>query len=49
MYWNKRKGSYIIAQVRLTLTWDVLKYLKGRCGVKSAPWLTLTWDVLKYI
>ena len=41
------KEKYYI-KLWLTLTWDVLKYLKGRCGVKSAPWLTLTWDVLKY-
>ena len=39
---------YITLSVRLTLTWDVLKYLRIALTVSKALWLTLTWDVLKF-
>ena len=35
------KYLYLMASGWLTLTWDVLKYLKGRCGVKSAPLINI--------
>ena len=37
-----------ILDLRLTLTWDVLKFTTS-AGICTKPtWLTLTWDVLKY-
>ena len=36
-----------IVYLRLTLTWDVLKYIFFCWWCKTFTWLTLTWDVLK--
>ena len=33
--------------IRLTLTWDVLKYIIKSTLAYACHWLTLTWDVLK--
>ena len=33
---------------RLTLTWDVLKYVSESTEYLVNTWLTLTWDVLKF-
>ena len=33
---------------RLTLTWDVLKFVWWICKNANKVWLTLTWDVLKW-
>ena len=35
-------------QTRLTLTWDVLKFIEDCYRSKKMSWLTLTWDVLKW-
>ena len=34
--------------LRLTLTWDVLKFSSVLSFISSEVWLTLTWDVLKF-
>ena len=34
--------------VRLTLTWDVFKYLLIISFEIAVDWLTLTWDVFKF-
>ena len=34
-------------KARLTLTWDVLKYVSESTEYLVNTWLTLTWDVLK--
>ena len=36
-----------VGQIRLTLTWDVLKYRDYQLCGEQGLWLTLTWDVLK--
>ena len=40
------KGSFLSGS-RLTLTWDVLKYMEDFITILSVGRLTLTWDVLK--
>ena len=37
----------LILYARLTLTWDVLKYVHWQAKNKRKGGLTLTWDVLK--
>ena len=50
MYWNNIKDtSIMIKYLRLTLTWDVLKWLLYLYGWHKRYRLTLTWDVLKYV
>ncbi len=47
MYWN---SAFLYAAVignRLTLTWDVLKYIYLARFKRVTSRLTLTWDVLK--
>ena len=47
MYWNpKLKGLFNFLS-RLTLTWDVLKWINPKDSDAMNLWLTLTWDVLK--
>ena len=47
MYWNSLYVSKRINRWRLTLTWDVLKFLKKKKCLWKLKGLTLTWDVLK--
>ena len=50
MYWNSvicSLNTYV--SVRLTLTWDVLKYEQEIEAPDMTMRLTLTWDVLKSI
>ena len=48
MYWNKSgKKGYRPSGHGLTLTWDVLKFMKYNDFLQTYPGLTLTWDVLK--
>ena len=44
-----KKAKANLMQLRLTLTWDVLKYEKCFVNMFYGCWLTLTWDVLKWI
>ena len=47
MYWNQGKiVGYMLKYIRLTLTWDVLKFSIGSSSASFLR-LTLTWDVLK--
>ena len=39
---------HLISLLRLTLTWDVLKYAYHGVSRKGVYRLTLTWDVLKF-
>ena len=48
MYWNIKKSFASGFNVRLTLTWDVLKSREQVVGTKVHLRLTLTWDVLKW-
>ena len=48
MYWNRETFFLKKAVYRLTLTWDVLKSLRGTLSRGQTVRLTLTWDVLKY-
>ena len=47
MYWNQYTTPFIIAKMRLTLTWDVLKCAVIGLILWNCVRLTLTWDVLK--
>ena len=50
MYWNSSdSSSNLIALKRLTLTWDVLKFVSNCCLAITEFRLTLTWDVLKWV
>ena len=46
MYWNDQYNMSYLKTLRLTLTWDVLKFGTGHMD-NSSIGLTLTWDVLK--
>ena len=48
MYWNKYSLVLRIVFARLTLTWDVLKYVHWQAKKNISQRLTLTWDVLKF-
>ena len=48
MYWNDCKIVMLANTIRLTLTWDVLKYKINEIVEFNDLGLTLTWDVLKY-
>ena len=48
MYWNNVTLTTDNHSFRLTLTWDVLKWLIKWWYLSSCIRLTLTWDVLKY-
>ena len=49
MYWNNRNNKKRANKLyRLTLTWDVLKFVSVAMPTAFASGLTLTWDVLKY-
>ena len=48
MYWNIRMSSRLKVKLRLTLTWDVLKWWDGTFEADWCYRLTLTWDVLKF-
>ena len=48
MYWNQYEPTpKVYWSLRLTLTWDVLKWTKDDEYVIRKKRLTLTWDVLK--
>ena len=48
MYWNYPSHTESYPKwLRLTLTWDVLKYFSVADTEIGAIRLTLTWDVLK--
>ena len=47
MYWNLTDIDACLDEVRLTLTWDVLKYIYLAGFKRVTSGLTLTWDVLK--
>ena len=49
MYWNPIENYDRYEDIRLTLTWDVLKFKPIIPCIKSLHWLTLTWDVLKFL
>ena len=49
MYWNTNIACKSTVSTRLTLTWDVLKSVKGLSNSAYLFRLTLTWDVLKLI
>ena len=40
-------NQVLLMLVRLTLTWDVLKFCTVDRFLLNLMWLTLTWDVLK--
>ena len=44
----KKIFGYASGRIRLTLTWDVLKWLYGAVIILICHRLTLTWDVLKF-
>ena len=48
MYWNAVMTIFNVILSRLTLTWDVLKWLKQLKTNQQVTRLTLTWDVLKW-
>ena len=48
MYWNSISAGVLWADVWLTLTWDVLKFLDVCMESNLDIRLTLTWDVLKF-
>ena len=47
MYWNEMYNWFLVYAIRLTLTWDVLKFDTQYYILQSDFRLTLTWDVLK--
>ena len=49
MYWNTSFTSVKLSTSRLTLTWDVLKYVHWQAKKNISQRLTLTWDVLKFM
>ena len=48
MYWNDTAVTETAERMRLTLTWDVLKWDLLNCSRSALARLTLTWDVLKW-
>ena len=49
MYWNDNTVITEDGQIRLTLTWDVLKFTLNTAKTTPDFGLTLTWDVLKSV
>ena len=50
MYWNSYADNRQNGTTdRLTLTWDVLKYVRPISISYKSTRLTLTWDVLKSV
>ena len=49
MYWNIETSLRRLSWLRLTLTWDVLKFRIIIFNSMVNTWLTLTWDVLKFV
>ena len=48
MYLNYPDSILALALFRLTLTWDVFKYVMTTTQLFKVKRLTLTWDVFKY-
>ena len=42
-----KSSAYLGSAIRLTLTWDVLKFVINALNKADVIRLTLTWDVLK--